>query len=246
MATAQVAAKSEAELLASRGATSPQYLRLLADTELFPSEVLAGRTKLRSAVVGSAVALRALDGDAMSISDICRLHQLVAPTLGLSGRLRSTEVAIGGGPGRDPVFVAPPHSSVPGLLCELMNYVNGTPASLTRAALAFGWLEWIHPFADGNGRVGRVVLRCLLQQAADGHSVGPLALTMMRDKVAFVEAHRALRDGDADAWVRFVAKAARQCAEALDQQTPRRTVRNPPLQNPQFPLSPQPNKESLQ
>ncbi len=225
--TARLAAQSEMQFLVASRRTPSRYLGQLADTELFPSAVLDGRMTPRSAIVGSAVALGAIDGDAMSIPNLCRLHQLVVPVDASSGRFRSSEVAIGGGPRRDPVFVAPPHSSVPKLLCELRNYVNATAPSLTRAALAFGWLEWIHPFADGNGRVGRVVLRCLLHQCADGHLVGPLALTMLRDKVTFVEAHRALRHGDADTWVRYVANAATQCADALDHVAPRRAGRTP-------------------
>lgn len=60
-------------------------------------------------------------------------------------------------------FVSPPPDHVPGLMDDLMAYVNGSAhAPLVQAALVHAQFETIHPFTDGNGRVGRALIHCVL------------------------------------------------------------------------------------
>ena len=60
-------------------------------------------------------------------------------------------------------FVPPPPDQVPGLMDDLMAYLNGSAhAPLIQAALVHAQFETIHPFTDGNGRVGRALIHCVL------------------------------------------------------------------------------------
>jgi Fic family protein len=72
---------------------------------------------------------------------------------------------VSGRPGREKVhYQAPPSAQVPIEMGRLLKWFNSgqEPESLTRAALAHLWFETIHPFDDGNGRVGRVIIDLVL------------------------------------------------------------------------------------
>ena len=83
------------------------------------------------------------------------------------GRFRAAQNWIGGS-GHNPcsaVFVPPPPEDVPDLLDDLIAFCNddGLPA-LAQAAIAHAQFETIHPFVDGNGRAGRVLIHLVLRR----------------------------------------------------------------------------------
>jgi len=80
----------------------------------------------------------------------------------LPGRLRHAQNWIGvpGGTIQDAVFVPPPPEQVPGLMKDLERFIQShdrTP-TLVKAALIHAQLETIHPYLDGNGRMGRLMI----------------------------------------------------------------------------------------
>lgn len=94
----------------------------------------------------------------LSIDEIKELHRLVMKNLsGLAGNYRSEPWAIFDQSG-NAVYLAPMHFDVPGLMDEYIKYIASLqdhPAVI--AAVAQFIFEKIHPFADGNGRVGRLI-----------------------------------------------------------------------------------------
>ena len=83
------------------------------------------------------------------------------------GRVRTVQNWIGGS-GYNPcsaAFVPPPPEDVPALLDDLISFCNddGLPA-LAQAAIAHAQFETIHPFVDGNGRAGRVLIHLVLRR----------------------------------------------------------------------------------
>ena len=86
------------------------------------------------------------------------------------GKLRGKEpMRIVSGPaGRERVhYEAPPHERLAAEMRALLEWFNKPPPSLDgliRAGIAHAWFEIVHPFEDGNGRVGRALLDMSLAQ----------------------------------------------------------------------------------
>lgn len=99
-----------------------------------------------------------IDGDT-----ILALHGLVMQGIDpQAGKLRQVQVYIGGAP-----FTPPPPRLVPGLLEQWLEWIIGAGMdypTIERAAIAHSQFETIHPFTDGNGRVGRLMLGLMLMQ----------------------------------------------------------------------------------
>ncbi len=92
-----------------------------------------------------------------------------------AGALREQQNWIGGSPYNpcSAAFVPPPFERVPGLLADLCAFCNddALPA-IAQAALAHAQFETIHPFIDGNGRTGRVLIHVILRR----RGLAPLAV----------------------------------------------------------------------
>jgi len=89
--------------------------------------------------------------------------------VGAYGRHEEPMQIVSGRLGKEVVhYEAPPSSAVPAEMARLLDWCNQDAGheSLARAALAHLWFETIHPFEDGNGRVGRVLVDLIL--ARDG------------------------------------------------------------------------------
>jgi Fic family protein len=147
------------------------------------------------------------------------------------GRWRSHEDAmqiVSGPPGREAVhYEAPPSRELPLQMDRFLRwFAKPAPAldGLARAAIAHLWFESIHPFEDGNGRIGRAIADMALSQ----HLRQPVRLyslsrQLLASRAEYYEAlHAASRGGlDVTEWVRWFARqitaACRTASEVIDQ-----------------------------
>lgn len=97
-------------------------------------------------------------------ADLLDAHlTLMAGLIDGPGALRQGDVGVYRG--QTLVHMAPPASQVPRLISELLDWLNTTEVSPLIASSVFHYeFEFIHPFADGNGRMGRLWQTLILSQ----------------------------------------------------------------------------------
>ena len=113
-------------------------------------------------------------------------------------------------------FVPPPHEEVPNALGDLENFLHrddGLPP-LVKIALAHVQFETIHPFLDGNGRVGRLLITFLLTERGVLHKpVLYLSHYFRQHRTAYYEHLQAVRDrGDWEPWLLFFLRGVIEVA----------------------------------
>ena len=127
---------------------------------------------------------------------------------------------------RDAVFVPPHHDRVPELMGDLEKFLHSTEIHvhpLIRIAIAHYQFETIHPFLDGNGRLGRLMISLFL--ASERLMAKPalyLSDYFERNKTAYVDHLMAVRQGNhMDQWLVFfihgVVETARASATAFQE-----------------------------
>lgn len=85
-------------------------------------------------------------------------------------------------------FVAPPSSRVPEEMARFPSLVAGMEHVAVRAALAHLLFESIHPFEDGNGRIGRAIVQKILAEGLDEPAVVPISVRIDKNRRAYYDA----------------------------------------------------------
>lgn len=159
--------------------------------------------------------LRDPRGLPLSVRLLCEAHRLlldgVRGATKQPGELRRSQNWIGGTRPGNAVFVPPPPGHVPDLLADLERFIHDPhPAlpPLVRIALIHAQFETVHPFLDGNGRIGRLLIAILLETW--GLLPEPLLHLSGYLKEHQTEYyHRLLKtrtEGDWEGWVSFFLK----------------------------------------
>jgi len=133
------------------------------------------------------------------------------------GEFRTSQNWIGGSRPGVAVFVPPPPGHVEPAMADLERFLHDEPArtaTLIKAALAHVQFETIHPFLDGNGRVGRLLITLLL--CIEGVLREPLlylSLYLKQHRSRYYELLGRVRtDGEWEEWVEFFATGVEETA----------------------------------
>jgi Fic family protein len=154
-----------------------------------------------------------------AVSDITDIHKtLLSGTEDddIAGRIRTNQNWIGGrlNSPLDAEFVPPPPGEVGRLLDDLVTFVNrdDLPA-VVQAAIAHAQFETIHPFSDGNGRVGRCLIHVVLRrQGLAPRFAPPVSVVLATNAKAYVRGLIAFRHGELAAWCGSFAYSCRSAA----------------------------------
>ena len=152
---------------------------------------------------------------------ICEMHAvLMAHPKGRGktpGEVRRSQVWIGGTRPGNAAFVPPPVDALPKCLKNFEAFLNDEPeptSPLLKAALAHVQFETIHPFLDGNGRIGRLLI--VLQLVADGVLREPMLYPSLFFKTHRRAYYDLLNDvrltGDWERWLDFFAEGIQTSA----------------------------------
>ncbi|MEK6687426.1 MAG: Fic family protein, partial [Gemmatimonadota bacterium] len=195
---------------------------LLFEVEGAPGAPLDDITEVVSYVAALEHGLRRIRaGFPLSARLLREIHGLLLATgRGASqqpGEFRRSQNWIGGTRPGNALFVPPPAEAVAECIGALERFLHDQPkktSPLLKAALAHVQFETIHPFLDGNGRVGRLLITLLL--CAEGVLQEPLlylSLYLKQHRQRYYELLTEVRTtGNWEEWVTFFVEAARSTA----------------------------------
>lgn len=124
------------------------------------------------------------------------------------GEFRARQNWIGGVGPESALYVPPPHEEVAGLMADLEKFIqeeNPSIPMLVRVALMHVQFETIHPFLDGNGRLGRLLITFLLcARGVLRHPVLYLSLYLKKNRSVYYHLLQEVRvNGAWEAWLEF-------------------------------------------
>jgi Fic family protein len=194
------------------GVTAPVVDVVLAEEQLGRSRRgAAAWVASNLAAVTEAVA-NAERGAALSIETLCEWHRTLmtgSPTPERSiGVIRNEQGWIGGTSPLDAHLVTPPPGELSVLLDDLITYANREDIDpVAQAAISHAQFEIIHPFGDGNGRVGRVLVAWVLTRRLALLVPPPVSVAIAADVAGYSSGLVLFRLGDHRRWITWFADA---------------------------------------
>lgn len=161
--------------------------------------------------------------------DIFDLHRLLAGQVmdqGEAGRYRTIQVRVGR-------HFPPAAADVSGLMFELLDWWNKKAPTLSpvlSSSILHYQFEWIHPFADGNGRTGRALaLWELYRRGFDRHHIFSVDEYYWEDRPTYYRALDAVRKdgGDLTGWLEYSAQGLRDTLDRVWTRVQSYQVRSP-------------------
>lgn len=174
------------------------------------------------------------EGDSISLSLLLDLHQLLMEDVRghceHPGEFRAKPMNLPAASSFQEPFVPPGPERIPELMENLLDYCNGTSEyhDLVQLGLVHYQFETIHPFEDGNGRLGRILIT--LQLIQKGYLTRPYlypSAYFNRNKIEYADRMRTVSETGAwEPWLRFFVEGIRsQAAEAVERTNELRNLR---------------------
>ncbi|MDR7254932.1 Fic family protein [Nocardioides sp. BE266] len=169
-----------------------------------------------TSMVAASGAIDRLLGGPIDTAGITAAHRLLMaddPTeRGYAGRWREVQNWIGGSDHspRNALYVPPPADLVEELMGDLIAFARRTDLPvIVQAAIAHAQFESIHPFTDGNGRIGRALAAAVIRERGVAqHVVIPIASALVARREHYFDTLNHYRAGDAGPIVHAFARSA--------------------------------------
>lgn len=206
----------------------PQLLRVEANEAVSPEQAADAREVANYVVALEHGLARVRGGFPVSVRLMREMHRRLLQ--GVRGRhrtpgeLRKSPVWIGGSTLDDAVFVPPPPDIMLDALGDLETFVHEQPMPLlVQIALVHYQFEVIHPFLDGNGRLGRILIPLLLvERGVLSEPLLYLSAYLEQNRSEYYDLLlRTSQQGDLMPWIKFFLKGVRLQAHDAERRTHR-------------------------
>jgi Fic family protein len=202
-------------LLRSESASSSQIENLTAGARAIALAEIGDTSKSNaSMIVANTTAMkRALElADRLDEESIISMHEAL---LGDSnpewtGHWRTDQVRIGGASVHTARFVPPHQDRMPAAMADLVQFIHRLDIpTFEMAAVAHAQFETIHPFPDGNGRVGRALIHAIFKNRELTHNVTvPVSAGLLSDTDAYFDSLNDYRSGNPVTIIELMARAS--------------------------------------
>ena len=198
-------------------ASVDDYARALHGSNANPSAVsMVAATQAMTTLFDAASATRRVQLGEVLVAHQ-RLMDVDPAERGYAGRVRDVQNWIGGSDysPRHALFVPPPPEALAECLDDLFAFADRTDVPpLLQATIAHAQFETVHPFTDGNGRIGRALVNAIFRaRGMTTHVVVPVASALVARRDAYFAALGAFRRGDLEPLLLAFATGARLAAE---------------------------------
>lgn len=193
------------------GVSAPVVDVVLAEERLGRQERGAAAWVAANLAAVSEAVTTARGAAPLSIDTLCAWHRTLMTGSPIPeryvGAVRDEQGRIGGTSPLDAILVTPPPGELPRLLDDLFAYVNGEGVdAVTQAAIAHAQFETVHPFGDGNGRVGRVLVAWILTRRLGLLVPPPISVAIAADAGGYGSGLTSYRYGEHQRWIRWFAE----------------------------------------
>jgi Fic family protein len=209
-------------LIRTESVASSKIERIQASSEDFARALTGSRANTSAtSMVAASLALRGLVDDVgargrFTVEDLLAAHRALMrddpSEAAYAGRVRDMQNWVGGSDHspRNALYVPPDPGRLDGLVDDLVRYLDrdDVPA-LVQASIAHAQFESIHPFTDGNGRIGRALVSAALRRrGVTENAVPPIASGILARRDDYFETLTAYRLGDPEPVIRLFARSA--------------------------------------
>jgi Fic family protein len=170
--------------------------------------------------------LRALDvvlahEGPLTIEDLWQWHRILMTSADLDDDLKGTWRDrlgwVGGPTPHRAAHVGTPEDRINAAMIDLVDYANAASHDpVITAGLLHAQFETIHPFADGNGRLGRLLISWTLHRDVGLAVPPPVSVAFLRDAGGYLSGLTLYRTGGPDDWIRWFAGALERAATSAN------------------------------
>jgi len=187
---------------------SLEQVRAIEEGREIPATAQRARREVANYFAGLRFVEKNAQANAITHAQVLKLHRIMADKVmdqGAAGQYRTIRVRVGS-------YVAPPPEQVRPMMSGLLEWWNKDAAKLSpilSSAIVHHRFETIHPFADGNGRAGRMLsLWELYRRGFDNHHIFSIDEFYWEDRPSYYAALQSVReeDGDLTAWLEYSAE----------------------------------------